>query len=227
MTLPGTVRPRKTGQSTICPNCGASISEEKLRIEKTKLLLVEGKDEEEFFSAVADRLSVEDLQIAGIAGKDRIRQNLKALVVDPGFREVVSLGVVRDADANPGGAFASVKDALSAAGLPCPRVPTRPAKGPPKVNVMILPSSAKKGSLEDLCLQTITDDPAAGCVDDLFDCLVRDGVKAPKALSKARVRAFLATRQNPTLPLGLAAQRGYWPLDHEALQEIRDFLLSM
>lgn len=36
----------------VCPDCGKEIGAKILKIEKDKLLIVEGRDEEEFFNAL-------------------------------------------------------------------------------------------------------------------------------------------------------------------------------
>jgi hypothetical protein len=215
------------GPPVVCPSCGTAIRDRFLRIQKRKLLIVEGKDEEGFFAALLAHLHLPEIQVAGIGGKTKIRSQLKALTKEPQFPHVTALGIIRDADADPKGAFESVKDALSAAGLPHPRKPLYPVKGPPKINVMILPSSGNPGALEDLCLAAVGHEPTRVCVDEFFDCLSKRELVPPRELSKAKVRTFLASQEDPTLPLGLAAQKGYWPFDNPAFGPLRQFLTSL
>lgn len=211
----------------VCPNCGTPFRRPVFQIQKSKLLIVEGKDEEEFLGALIAGLALQEIQVAGIGGKTKIRQNLKALVRRPSFSRVEVLGVIRDADTDPKGAFQSVRDALAAAGLPSPKKPLQPLKGHPRVNVMILPSPDRKGALEDLCLEAVAHDPANTCVHEFFDCLKDKGVASPKELSKAKVRVFLSSKNDPTLPLGLAAMKGYWPFENSAFDPLRQFLMSL
>jgi hypothetical protein len=72
-----------------------------------------------------------------------------------------------------------------------------------------------------------TDDPAMICVDQYFDCLDQQLVDKPQKLSKAKVRVFLSSREDPTLPLGISAKKGYWPLDSDAFADVRRFLKSL
>jgi hypothetical protein len=227
MSNAGLRTPIRGQQGVICPQCNFKIDDIPLRILKPKLLIVEGRDDECFFCALIEHLGIGDIQVAGIGGKDKIRINLKGLTKDPDFPKVGSLGIVRDADTDPVAAFQSVRDSLKASGLPSPRKPLSPIKGPPKVNVMIIPSHKRQGALEDLCLEAITDNPAMPCVDQYFDCLGRQNVDSPKNLSKARVRVFLSSREDPTLPLGISAQKGCWPLNNKAFATIRKFLQSV
>jgi hypothetical protein len=201
------------GKVIFCPACNERI-EDKRRIEKHKLLIVEGRDEEEFFGAMLENLEIQDIQVMGIGGKTQIRPNLKALLTDPNFDQLVSLGIVRDADSNAKDAFRSIQDALKNADLPCPNKPLIQTKTPLKVSVMILPPNGAKGALEDTCLESVKDDPATSCVEAYFDCLDEKRIGRPKKdLTKAKTMVFLTSREDPTLRLGEAAKKGYWPFD--------------
>ncbi|MEW6664576.1 MAG: DUF3226 domain-containing protein [Thermodesulfobacteriota bacterium] len=195
-----------------------------LQIVKTKLLIVEGKDEELFLTAMLGHLNMDDVQVAEVGGKGNIRPALKEIAKEPAFSKVEALGVIRDADTDPNAAFKSVKAALIAARLPTPKRPLQPVKGTPRVNVMILPSSERKGALEDLCLAAIDEHPVNTCIVEFFNCLKEKATPFPKELSKAKVRVFLSSREDPTLPLGLAAMKGYWPFDNAVFEPMRTFL---
>jgi hypothetical protein len=194
------------------------------KIEQPSVLVVEGREEELFFGALIKHLKLQNIQIMPIGGKEKLRKNLKALANSPGFSEVISLGVVRDADANPDSAFQSVRDALQAAGLPTPEHPLLPVGENPRVAVLILPEVDKPGMLEDLCLRAIAQDPAMLCVEQYFECLQQAGLSLPDNMSKAKVQAFLASRRKAGLRLGEAAEKGYWPWDAEAFERVKDFL---
>lgn len=193
-------------------------------IVKRNLLVVEGRDEELFFEAFLKHLALQNIQIMGIGGKEKLRPNLKALVLSPRFSEVISLGIVRDANSDPRAAFQSIRDALQDVNLPLPNGPLLIAGSSPRVIVMILPAESAPGALEDLCLQAVNDDAAMPCVAEYFRCLQQQSVPAPRAISKAKVQAFLASRQEAGKRLGEAAQAGYWPLEHNTFAQVKDFL---
>jgi len=197
-----------------------------VRIEQPNLLVVEGREEELFFEALIKHLGLQNIQIMPIGGKEKLRNNLRALVSAPRFHTVFSLGIVRDANADPNAAFQSVCDALRIVNLPVPKQPLLPAIGPPRVLVLILPGKNKQGMLEDLCLEAVKDDPAMCCVEQYFQCLSKLGIQ-PRNLSKAKVQAFLASREEPGKRLGEAAQAGYWRWDCEAFREVKDFLQEL
>ena len=51
-----------------------------LKISKQRLLIVEGRDEEQFFDAAMNHLGIATVQISGIGGKTKLTSNLKAVV---------------------------------------------------------------------------------------------------------------------------------------------------
>lgn len=163
-----------------------------IEITKPNVLVVEGREEELFFGALVNRLGLQNIQIVPLGGKEQLRRNLKALVVSPRFADVTSLGIVRDANADPSAAFQSVRDALLAVNLPPPEHPLAPVGHSPRVTVIILPEASVPGMLEDLCLRAIAQDPAMLCVEQYFQCLQQQGISLPDNVSKAKVQVFLA-----------------------------------
>jgi hypothetical protein len=195
-----------------------------IKIEKPKLLLGEGREEVLFFEALIDHLKLHNIQIMEIGGKDNLRKNLKALTKAQGFDGVLSLGIVRDADADADAAFQSVCDALKTIDLPTPERPLHPVGEKPRVGVLILPGEGKQGMLETLCLRAVEQDPAMHCVEQYFKCLQQEGLSLPDNMSKAKVHAFLASKSKAGLRLGEAAKAGLWPWEKETFKQVKDFL---
>jgi len=195
-----------------------------LTIQKPHVLVVEGLEENRFFKVLLNHLNLQNIQIMPIGGKQKLRENLKALALSSDFSKVISLGVVRDADANPTSAFQSVRDALQDAGLPTPEHPLLPAGDKPRVCVLVLPGGDNPGMLEDLCLKASEQDPAMHCVEQYFECLQKAGLSLPDNMSKAKIQVFLASRPKAGLRLGEAAEAGYWSWDTEAFEQVRNFL---
>ncbi|MEA3345448.1 MAG: DUF3226 domain-containing protein [Chloroflexota bacterium] len=193
-------------------------------IAEPKVLIVEGEDDRRLFSELIAHLHLSEIEVRAIGGKTKFRSNVKALTITSGFDKVSSVGVIRDADEDPTAAFQSVCDALQDTGLPRPEEPLQPVGDSPQVLVMLLPDGETPGMLEDLCLQSVKEDPATRCVDEYFECLQDQLNVLPRNLSKARLHAFLASRERPDLRLGEAAQRGYWLWDHPVFEQSKRFL---
>lgn len=80
--------------------------------------------------------------------------------------------------------------------------------------------------LEDLCLQSVAGDPAMDCVEEYFGCLQKAGV-SPRNLPKAKMQAFLASREKAGLRLGEGAEKGYFDWENPTFNELREFLHSL
>jgi hypothetical protein len=157
-----------------------------LVIEKPGLLLVEGDDEYRYFRCLLAERGITDVQVHDVRGKGNYPENIRTLKNAPGYVQVRVVGVVKDIHpyATQDAALASVKDALSNAGLPAPIEVGVFVPGPPRVGVLLMPPAGDGVGLEDLCLATVADDPVMQCVDDYMRCLCGRGGPHPQA-SKA------------------------------------------
>ena len=200
------------------------------RIEKPKLLLVEGIDEVRLFGALAKDIGVEGVQIRAYQGKNNLRRFLGVLPQVPGYSDLESIAVARDADESGDSAAQSVRDALAAANFPVPNSPLESAvDGRIAVRYLIIPPNGESGALEDVCLASVAEDPAMACVDGYFDCIEQSALDGPRTarMSKAKVHAFLSSRENPALRLGEAAERGVWRFDAPSFGALKDILRMM
>jgi len=164
---------------------------------KTKILLVEGKDEVILLTELLADLNLEDdIEVIEAGGTSQFVMKLRGIKARSGFDEVTSIGILRDADSNPQGALQSVCNALHNVKLPEPTTPLTPIVGPPQVTVMIVPDADSPGMIESVCLNSVSDDPAISCLEQYFICLhEHNRVLAENNVPKARVHAFLASRE--------------------------------
>lgn len=197
-------------------------------ITEPKLLVGEGIDEVRFFKAFLKYLGIDDVQVEDCKGKSKLADYLELLPLRPYFRtKLLSLGVTRDADGSEADALRSVQDALTKAGLPSPPVSGSMVGEGLRVGVFILPGLQRPGMLEDLCLEAVHADPVQSCLDEYFACITRQGLPQPANLAKARIHAFLASREKPDRRLGEAAEKGDWPWDDPAFEPLKQFLLAL
>jgi hypothetical protein len=202
---------------------------EPLEVRAPVVFAVEGIELAHFLAHFLTHLGVTgDIDIWNLGSKEQVRKQLALLARQSGFMEKArSLGVVRDADQDPKGAFRSVQGALERAELPVPKKPLQLAGDELRVMVMILPGQGKTGTLEDLCLASVKDDKAMACVKAYFDCLKSEAIPIPTNLSKAKVRVLLASKKKSWKRLGEAAQAKVWPWDSEVFSELRAFALQL
>jgi hypothetical protein len=196
-------------------------------LSKPKLLIGEGREEELFFTAFLTHLNITDVQVEQYGGKQALASYLKTLRVRPGYLDVISLGITRDADNSAQSAFQSICNSLNRAGLPVPSKPGEIAGDSPQVSVMILPDGQNSGMLEDLCLIAIDTDPVLQCIDEYFDCVYKITGRQPNNTAKARVHTWLASQIEPDKRLGEAAKAGYWPWDSPGFHDLKQFLQAL
>ncbi|MGB9845753.1 MAG: DUF3226 domain-containing protein, partial [Methanothermobacter tenebrarum] len=100
-----------------------------------------------------------------------------------------------------------------------------PAGEKPKVSILLIPGIDEKGSLEDLCLKTVADDPAISCLESYINCLKNNGLVLQSNISKAKLQTFLASRREFIPDLGIAAKKSIWPFYNPVFNKIKKFLI--
>ncbi len=197
-----------------------------LSITQPKLILGEGIDEVRFFKALLAHLGIVDIQVTDYGGKTKLSDFLQTLPAVPGFTQLRSLMVTRDADASYAAAYQSVCDGLKNAGFPDPSISPVPI-GFPAIHIYIMPDNQNAGMLEDLCLASVHSDPAISCVEAYFQCVQQAAGRNPTPLAKARLHAWLASQTDPDRRLGEAAEKGYWPWMVQAFQPLIRLIQSL
>ena len=193
-------------------------------INKAIQLLVEGNDQRNFFEALTKHLSIPNIQMQNFGGVAQLHVFLSGFAKSSNFAKVRSIGIVRDAEGPAGSARQSVLSALRNAGLPAPAPAGQQASvGSPRVSVFILPDDKNPGMLETLLCRTFAGSAEDRCIDDYFAC-VPASVHRPE---KARAQAWLATKPDPHVSVGVATKKGYWDLDHAVFADLRNFLVAL
>ena len=204
-------------------------------IETSRLLVVEGNDDRNFFQALVAHLSVDDVSVRPYGGTGELKRYLRTLVAATGFDKLRSLGIVRDANGCAKSAFQSVQSGLRNADLPVPPEvaqrceatdPVTNGQKPLTVSVFVLPDCENPGSLETLLYQTL-DSEIDRCINEFLKCASDVDGDQPKNEDKARVFAYLATREEPRHSVGVAARRGVWDFDHPALKDLIAFVRGL
>lgn len=196
-------------------------------LDKPKLLIGEGKDEVLFFEALLKHLRIDNMKVEQYGGKNKLPDYLDALRLRPGFTNLTSLGVTRDADTDAFNAFTSLSNYLRQRGFVTPASFGNVEAGTPRVGIMILPDGHHPGMLEDLCLAALQTDSAIRCIAEYFECVRAAKGNLPNQIAKARVHAWLAAQDPPDLRLGEAAQRGFIDWDSSSFDQLRNFLTAL
>jgi len=208
-----------------------------LTLRRDKVLLVEGKDEANFFHALLEHQQLNDVQVIEIGGKDKFKSEFPAFITSPGFDNVKIYSIIRDADENVNSTFQSIKNILQKYNQPIPnKIEEFAEQGNKKVGIFIMPGNKAEGMLEDLCLNTVSDHPIIPCIDSYIECMeerltlektsIKEATKfdLPRNISKAKAHIFISSMPELVNSVGLAALKGYWSLVHPSLNELKEFL---
>jgi len=209
------------------PDLPENLSVVPRELDRPKLLIGEGKDEVFIFGALLNHLEIEDVRVEEYGGKQKLPDYLDALRLRPGFANLISLGVTRDADTNAPDAFASVRNHLNNRDFATPNVSGNIQPGTPTVGIMIFPDGQNAGMLEDVCLEAWRADVLMPCIDDYFECVRAAKGNRPTQISKARVHAWLAAQTPPDMRLGIAAQRDLIDWSNSAYDRLREFMTAL
>ena len=205
-----------------------------ITIEKSKLLLVEGKDEVFFFNTLLKKINIQGVQVHSSGGKEKFKQEFRVIVNTRGFDKLKSLAIIQDADNDPPSStfkkICSVFQTLRESHLKPPVRIDEFTDTAPRTGVFIIPDGQNQGKLESLCLSTVCSEPVMECVDSFMNCIKQKSnlegnrYRSPKDIHKARCRAFLSAMEEDIPSLGIATEKGYWNLDSEKLQPLINLL---
>nr|WP_281721247.1 DUF3226 domain-containing protein [Nitrosomonas nitrosa] len=210
-------------------------------------MLVEGKDDLEFFDQLRNHLKIRDrFHIAEYTGKDNLDNSLLSVLAEPVFPQISHISIVRDADFLPG-SFDSVQSALDYANrnspspkrhYPIPDTHTLFFGERPQVAVLILPAPNLFGMLEDVVLTALDNDPISPCVNEYIQCLQQSGIyPLQERLPKAKVRVFIEGKHlDKDISTGDDRKRKYlsdlysmswWTWDHPAFDIVKAFIQQL
>jgi len=207
--------------------------QENIKIESHRVLAVEGKDECNFFEGVLEHVGIEKVQLVDIGGKDKFRTEFPLLRCSEGFSDVRALGFIRDAeDKKADAAFSSICSILEEYSLPIPDSANTviEKKGEDcRIGVFIMPNNVDQGMLEDLCLESVREEPIFSCVDQYLACclFVLPENRRPVNCSKVRVQTYLAAQEKIANSLGVGARKKYWNFDHICFDDVKRFLRAL
>ena len=199
------------------------------KLTSNRLLLVEGRDEENLLHAMLEHWGIDSVQITGIGGRSGFNSKLDAVLAQARATnlQLAALGVMLDADDSPQDAMKSVVNALQSSGLPVPNRQGEFVKGTPSVGIFIVPDGSSRGSVEHLCWESIEDTDTAICALSYLKCLQDSTSLKSRNAAKTLIHAYLAAQEDPYTRAGEGGLKGYWPFDHPAFSSVKEFLHSL
>ena len=200
------------------------------RIHADRLLLVEGRDEENLFTAlIARRIGAEaGIQVIAAGGVNKFPPNLAAIRIAAQARPTLrSIGVVRDADEDAASAFESVCHHIHNAEYIPPAAHGEFSIASPSIGVFIVPDGSEPGAVETLCRRSVEGTDAARCVGEYMQCLQYRHAMQSRNADKSFAHAYLAAMDDPVARVGEGAQGGVWDFDSVAFAALTRFLRDL
>ena len=126
-----------------------------MAVDKKKVILVEGKDDELFVKHLLNFIGINDIFIESINGKDKLTAHIKSLIKRDGFDDVTSIIILRDSDESYKSSSDSVNYSLRINGLITTDIKpfTINDQNNRKIGFGLFPGTDENGTLEDLCLK--------------------------------------------------------------------------
>ncbi|MCY4079347.1 MAG: hypothetical protein OXF54_03835 [Caldilineaceae bacterium] len=182
-----------------------------------RVLLVEGPDDKHVVIHLSERSGLtHNFRIVEKEGKDSLLDAIEVEVDIPG-RTV--LGIMLDANDDPNARWQAVTDRLNSLRqedhFDLPDLPAQPEPGGTiidgrlRIGIWLMPDNRSTGELEDFVGNMIpSGDPVWPRAQAFIDGIPPDDRKfAPGKIQRAKVHAWLATRESPR-PMGLSIRVG-------------------
>ena len=204
------------------------MSNKKLTIQKTKLVLAEGADAYFFLIWALEAYAINDVQVMNFGGIDELDNFMNVLTQLDGFDDVESLVVARDAETNYQNALDNVKNSFTRNNLFAPDNAFEFNDATPKTAIMIFPGynndgQLENGCLENLCLKTI-DDPVLESAKQYLQNISERHEQLSHE-NKSLIHSYLSVKNKFVgSKIGEAARFGAWNWSANVLEPFKRIL---
>ena len=209
-------------------------------IEKHHVVFCEGEDEKWFLIWLLNSQELSDvpfysndIQVINFGGNEELSDKLNLLKITPGFQEVESLLVIRDAERDARRAVQKIQSSLGKAQLPVPSAPGEWTSGGRKVGFLLFPNcdqTIRDGTLEDLCLSILKEENHSIILDEVqlfLKSLEQNHKRQFPHIFKSKLHTYFSVTDDFVgLKIGEAARARAFDWNNDKLAFLKSFLLS-
>jgi hypothetical protein len=193
-----------------------------------RVLIVEGYSDLLFYAEVLEVVGKSDLvYIENFRGKGNLLTKLRLFLNPVLLTEKSHIGIIADADDNPTGTFASLKNTLDEITGQQLGASGAWTNGNPSLGILVVPDLVTNGEIETLVWRAWAADGANSqqrtCIETFESCMGSAGFTAHSP-SKGLVGSLLAIRNDDDPRLGPGARSGIFDLNHADYNQLRAFL---
>jgi len=213
------------------------MSIERKRILKSYLILCEGKDAENFLIKYLnceelsnDKRFSENIQVFDFGGNDNLCNFLLNLKNMDKFNEVVSLAIIRDAEKDYDKACREIYSSLKKCGFNASEKSGEwvSDENGLKISYILFPLNGNKGTLEDLCLDILSENDSNDILNSI-DSFLNDmeSLYHRNFIRKHKNKLhcyFSSSDKYVTMPIGLASAAGAFDWKNSKLNPLKEFL---
>ena len=212
---------------------------ERKQIVKSYLLLCEGRDAEGFLinylnsnELAQDQRLSNEIQVLDFGGNDDLSSFLMNLKNMDKFDQVTRLAVIRDAEKDYAKACREVSSSLKKCGFISSECCGTWAKNDAGLNVgfMLFPLNKDAGTLEDLCLQILSErnnKTILSSIDKFLSTMESSYGRHYRRKHKNKLHTYLSSSDEyVTKPLGLASSAGAFDWGSCELDPLKNFLIE-
>lgn len=194
-------------------------------------IYVEGVDDAHFIDKLLEDMGVDkgSVRLVYSGGINEMDRDLRALVKARTYvtKVVKTIAIFRDCDKDPAKSLADANAALKKASLPVlNHSEIVEYDVDRRLGLFLIPSCEVEGALEDLLLATVTDDERFKILSNsLIEIEQKFGPLTRK--SKRLAQLYLASRDPLLKGPGLGLKAGHFPIEHEALEPVKNFIKQL
>jgi len=200
-----------------------------MAVDKKKIILVEGKDDELFVKHLLNYLGINDIFIEPFNGKDKLTDHVKSLIKRDGFDDVTSIIILRDSDESYKSSSDSVNYSLRINGLITTDIKpfTINDQNNLKIGFSLFPGIDENGTLEDLCLKIFKTNSSNAMVKKYLEDFQAANGRFKRPHKNELHAMFSFTDKYVSLLIGQVAESGGFDFDSPLLLPFIEMITKM
>jgi hypothetical protein len=204
------------------------------KVEQTKLLVVEGNDDQAVVEALLNYQRLDNIHIHSVRSKENFREFFKIFSKSSELRNgfIESFAIICDADNSIENTLTQMTNILRDFGLTPPASNAEYSNNSPRAGIFIITDgNTSTGTLEHMLANSVSTTSGMQCVSGFIQNIQALPGNVPDSTNNAAkrtARSYILTHSGrPLSSIGVAAQRGCWDFEHACFTPLKSFLSTL